>query len=188
MERQQSNGRDSRQRRYLVSNERRTRRYCSFALVALLPAALWSDASENLTHVRHAYATEAIEANPKLPTTFAGLNWRLLGQDIALPPPQKSSESIEIAVHVQVDLTSPQAVQSLRECQVYLEDVSGRRWSPLPNRYLDTTCSKLSQASGQQAVFTEKFVVPTARASKVNLAIVMPTERPRYLRFPRPAL
>lgn len=172
-----------------MSDERRIRRHCLIALAVLLPAALWIDASEDITRVWRAYATEAIQVTPRQTTSFAGLNWRWLSHDTVWPTSQKPSETAEVAVRVEVDLTSAQAVKSLHECEAYLEDSSGQRWSPLPARYRETSCSRLSQASAndKRAVIIERFVVPTARASDVSLAIVMPSERPRYLRFPRPA-
>ena len=164
------------------------RRLCFIALAVLLPAALWTEAHEDVMRAWQGHAFNAIEVDPAQTVPFAGVRWRLLGlgatESLRLP------DTSEVTVRVQLDFTSPEAVQSLRICQPYLEDSSGQRWSPLPPLSREAACSRLSlrtDINGRQTVCTERFLVPTARALEVNLAIVIPKERPRYLRFQRPA-
>lgn len=170
-----------------MSDERRTRRLCFIALAVLLPAALWTEAHEDVMRAWQGHAFKAIEVDPAQTVPFAGLSWRLLGLDAT--ENVKLPATAEVIVSVQLDFTSPEAIQSLRNCQPYLEDSSGQRWSPLPSRFREVSCSQLAfraDINGKQAVFTERFAVPAARASEVNLAIVIPKEQPRYLRFQRP--
>lgn len=171
-----------------MSNERRTRRLCFFALAVLLPAALWTEAHEDVMRAWQAHAFDAIEVDPTQSVTFGGLNWRLL--ELETPQNVKLPATAEVSVRVQLAFTSLEAMQSLRNCQPYLEDSSGQRWSPRPSRSREVSCSQLSlraDIDGKQAEFTERFLVPAARAAEVNLAIVIPKEQPRYLRFQRPA-
>lgn len=183
-----SNPSDSRQRgSQYVSSERRTRRFCWIALGVLLPLALWTHTYEDVAKAWKAHANEVIDVDFNQTLAFAGLNWTLLGWDIASNP--KQPETVEITAHVQVDIPSPEAVKALGNCWPYLEDSSGQRWSRRPPRSREVSCARLSLSADpevKQTVLEERFVIPAARVSDVRLAFVIPKQQPRYLRFQRP--
>jgi hypothetical protein len=169
-----------------MSRERRIRTLSLAALVVLLPAALWTDAHEDVSGAWQHHAFKPIDAARSSTTQFAGLQWRLISLDER--ENVKTPDRREITVRVQVELDTPDALQALRRCQAYLEDSTGRRWSPLPSINRQLSCSQLgwrAAADRTPAQLTERFAVPSARAADVGLIIVMPDERPRYLRFRR---
>jgi hypothetical protein len=169
-------------------DERRTRRLCWIALGVLLPLALWTHAHEDFTKARKAHASEVIDVGAKEPIAFAGMNWRVL--DWAVTENAKQPGTSEVIVHVQLDVTAPDAMKSLGNCWPYLEDSSGQRWSRRPPRSKETSCARLSLRADpqmKQTVLEERFVIPTARVADVQLAFVIPKQQPRYLRFQRPA-
>ena len=169
-----------------MSNERSARRRSLVAFAVLLPAVVWMSAHEDFASARQNHATDAIEALPTQTVSFAGLSWRLL--DLKATAQEKIPETTQVEVRLQIDITSPQAVQSLRACQSYLEDSTGQRWSAQPSRYREISCAQLPGkigANGKHAVIIEHFLIPTHRAADVNLAVVIPKQRPRYLRFQR---
>jgi len=172
-----------------VSNERRTRRLCWIALGVLLPLALWTHACEDVAKAWQAHASEAIDVVGFDETiAFAGLNWTMLGWDIAIDP--KKPETVEVTVQVQLEIPSPEAAKARGNCWPYLEDSSGQRWSRRPPRSREVSCARLSLNADpeiKQTVLEERFVIPAARASDVKLAFVIPKQQPRYLRFQRPA-
>jgi hypothetical protein len=170
-----------------VSNERRTRRLCWIALGVLLPLALWTHAYEDVASAWRAHATEAIDADGGKPVAFAGLNWTLLGYDVAKNV--KDPSKAEVIVRVQLDVPSPDAVKALGNCWPYLEDSTGQRWARRPPRSREISCARLSLRADpeiKQTVLEERFVIPAARVSDVSLAFVIPKQKPRYLRFRPP--
>jgi hypothetical protein len=170
-----------------MSTERRTRRLCWIALALLLPLALWTHAYEDFSSAWRAHASEAIDVDARQTISFAGLNWSLVGYDTN--ENLKDPRTVEITVHVQLDVPSPSAVKELGNCWPYLEDSSGQRWSRRPPRSDEISCARLSLRADpeiKQTVLEERFVIPAARASDVRLAFIIPKQQPRYLRFWRP--
>ena len=171
-----------------MSNERRTRRLCWIALGVLLPIALWTHAHEDVGRAWRAHASEAVHVDPRQTIAFAGLNWSLL--DWAVTENAKQPGTTEIVVRVQLSIPDRDAVKSLGNCWPYLEDSSGQRWSRRPPRSSEISCARLSSRADpeiKQTVLSERFLIPTARVSDVSLALLIPKEQPRYLRFQRPA-
>jgi hypothetical protein len=171
-----------------MSDERRTRRLCWIALGALLPIALWTHAYEDFTKARQAHTSEVLDVGFNQTVAFAGLNWRLLDWTVSHNP--KKPETVEVVVRVQVDVAAPDAVKALGNCWPYLEDAAGQRWARRPPLSRETSCARLSMRAEpdiKQTVLSERFVIPSARVPEVNLAFVIPKQRPRYLRFQRPA-
>jgi hypothetical protein len=169
-----------------MMNERRIRRLSYLGLVVLLPVALWTDAREDVVDSWHRHAFKPIDVAPESAAQFTGLQWRLLSME------QKNNvtpDRSEITVRIQVEPVTKDAVKPLGRCAPYLEDASGQRWSPLPSNYRQISCSGLAfrddAIGGGNAVITERFVVPRARAKELTLAIVIPDARPQYLRFQR---
>jgi hypothetical protein len=171
-----------------MRNERRMRRLCLIAVLVLLPVTLWTDAREDVVRAWTGRAFRAINVEPTQRAPFAGLQWQLLGLDAT--DNVKMPGRTEVVARLQLDLSATEAVQSLRDCQPYLEDSSGQRWSPLAPQFRQISCSQLSwraPANSKEAVVTERFIIPTERVADVRLAIVMKKEQPQYLRFDQPA-
>jgi hypothetical protein len=157
------------------------------ALGVLLPLTLWTHAHEDVTRAWRAHASKPFDVGLNQTITFAGMNWTLLGYD--WDHNLKDSSTAEIIVRVQLDIPAPDAVKSLGNCWPYLEDSSGQRWSRRPPRSREISCARLSLRADpeiKQTVLEERFVIPSARASDVRLAFVIPKQQPQYLRFQRP--
>lgn len=169
-----------------MSDERRTRRLCWIALGVLLPLALWTHAHEDVTRAWQAHASEPIDVDARQPITFAGFRWSLVGYDVA--ENLKDPSIAEVIVRVQLEVLSPNAVKDLGNCWPYLEDSSGQRWSRRPPLSREVSCARLSLRADpdmKQTELEERFVIPAARVPEVRLALVMPKQQPRYLRFQR---
>lgn len=169
-----------------MSNERRTRRLCWIALGVLLPLALWTHAHEDFTKAWRAHTSEVIDVGPNQTIAFAGLNWSLVGYDVA--ENFKDPNTAEVTAHVQLDVPSHEAVKALGNCWPYLEDSSGQRWSRRPPLSREISCARISMRAEpgiKQTVLSERFLIPAARAKEVTLVFVIPKQQPRYLRFRR---
>jgi len=157
------------------------------ALGVLLPLTLWRHAHEDVTRAWRAHASNPVDVGLNQTITFAGMNWTLLGYD--WEHNLKDPSTAEIIVRVQLDIPAPDAAKSLGNCWPYLEDSSGQRWSRRPPRSREISCARLSLRADpeiKQTVVEERFVIPTARASDVRLAFVIPKQQPQYLRFQKP--
>jgi hypothetical protein len=172
-----------------MSDEYRTRRLCWIALGVLLPLALWTHAHEDVTRAWKAHAAEPIDVDFRQSITFAGLKWNLVGYDVGKN--LKDPSTAEVIVRVQVEVLSPNAVKELGNCWPYLEDSSGQRWSRRPPTSREVSCARLSLRADpdtKQTELAERFVIPSARVPDVTLALVMPKQQPRYLRFQQPCI
>lgn len=164
----------------------RTRGFYFAALVVLFPLALWTETREDIASAWKLHAFKPMEVSPGAAVSYAGLQWQLLSFEER--PNPKAADQREIIVRLQVLSPTQSATEEalpmkMIRCRPYLEDASGQRWSPVPARYKDISCFRVTR---ENPVMSERFIVPNARASEVQLAIIMPDERPRYLRFQRP--
>jgi hypothetical protein len=171
-----------------MSNEGRVRRLCWIGLAMLLPLALWTHAHEDVTRAWHAHASEPIDVDFRQTIEFAGFRWSLVGYDVGH---LKDPSTAEVIVRVQVEVLSPNAVKELGNCWPYLEDSSGQRWSRRPPTSREVSCARLSLRADpdtKQTELAERFVIPSARVPDVTLALVIPKQQPRYLRFQQPCV
>ncbi|WP_129649407.1 hypothetical protein [Peristeroidobacter agariperforans] len=166
-----------------MSNELFARRRSLITFAVLLPAVIWMSAREDFAIARQSRATNAIDAMPAQAAQFSGFNWRLI--DLKAAPTERTPEATQVEARLQIIATAREAAQSMRNCRVYLEDSTGQRWSAQPSRRGDISCAQLPDidATEKPVMLVARFVIPTYRAEYVSLAVVIPKQRPRYLRF-----
>lgn len=174
----------------------RNRRFSLWALLIVLPIALWVAIGDNWLEFRKRNREDIVIAPPGAPYDFEGAAWQLEALEImpadragTLPP-----NTMRVLVRVAFTPKDAAAVERVSQCEVVLRSEGGKRWTPGGFGFvrsadrLPISCRGSYQVrpeAGKLFRFEKSFVVPTYAVDDVQALIMLPIRKPNTPRPPQ---
>ena len=178
------------------TSEKKWRRRCLWALIALVPATLavttYGSAVDFLTQ-RDVIARDVAGG---VDVNFGGSTWRLdkLRTAEGIDPARLPANAVPVLVDLAVTVGDPDLQNLWLGCKIRVTDAAGRRWDSasifimkMPDSVQSCNSAVFSGAkSGDTLNIRETFIVPRDVAGELSATLGLYSERPYYLRFAVP--
>ncbi len=179
-------------------SERRWRRRSLWALVLLIPLALFVVSYSDVKEMGKSNNVVPIDVAAGQSARYGGSDWQFIELRTVtdgMKPGALPKNAVPVIARFIVEIGDPDLKNLWLMCSIRLVDATGRSWSPAsvpglprPAEGIETCTSTIfaGVSQGMRRVVEETYLVPANVVGELRPTIGMRSWRPYYLRFARP--